>query len=99
MFEIGVEHSHSFKYIRLQLHQNTDSTCIDQVSYAEGFKLIFLSKERLSWKKDPMSSEETKELRVLIGQLNWLAMQARPDILFQCCELMSKINSATVEDK
>ena len=25
-------------------------------------------------------------------------MQTRPDILFQCFELMSKINSATVED-
>ena len=98
MFEIGVEHTHSFKYIGLQLHKNTNSICIDQVSYAKGIQQTFISKERLSREKDPLSPKETKELRVLIGQLNWLAMQTRLDILFQCCELINKIKSATVED-
>ena len=62
VLEIEVEHSHSFKFIGLQLHQNTDSICIDQVSYAEGIRLIFLSKECLSRKKDPMSLKETKQV-------------------------------------
>ena len=47
LFEIGAEHSHSFKYTGLQLHWDTDSICIDQVSYAEGtgIQRIFLSKD------------------------------------------------------
>ena len=61
MFEIVVEHSHSFKYIGLQLHKNTNSICIDQVSYAEGIQQIFISKEHFSTEKDPLSPEETKE--------------------------------------
>ena len=42
VFEIGVEHSNSFKYISLQLHQNTDSTRINQVFKGQGKKKSML---------------------------------------------------------
>ena len=35
---------------------------------------------------------------LLTGQFNWLAMQTRPDILFECCNLLGKIKSPTIDD-
>ena len=46
----------------------------------------------------PLGSDETKKLRALIGQMNWAATQTRPDVLFECCKLASKIKNATVAD-
>ena len=35
---------------------------------------------------------------MLIGQMNWIAIQTRPDLLFSCCELASSMKNATVND-
>ena len=35
---------------------------------------------------------------MLIGQMNWIATQTRPDLLFSCCELASSLKNATVND-
>ena len=34
----------------------------------------------------------------LVGQLNWLGTQTRPDISFDVCELSTVLNAATVDD-
>ena len=35
---------------------------------------------------------------MLIGQINWIATQIQPDLLFSCCELASLLKNATVND-
>ena len=35
--------------------------------------------------------------RVLIGQLNWVSSQSRPDISYEVCRLSTVLNKATVD--
>ena len=37
-------------------------------------------------------------MRVVVGQLNWVATQTRPDIAFEVCQLSTKLKGTTVED-
>ena len=34
----------------------------------------------------------------MIRQFNWLTTQTRPNILFECCNLLAKIKSPTIND-
>ena len=49
-------------------------------------------------RNDLLNETEIHNLRALIGQFNWLAMKTRPDILFECCNLLQKIKSPTIDD-
>ena len=49
-------------------------------------------------RSDKLADDEKKEYRALVGQLNWIATQTRPDILFEVCLLSSVFDTATVED-
>ena len=71
---------------------------IDQAAYIQSISPIHIGKERLLRKQDSVSNEELKSLRILIGNLNWVATQTMPDLLFGCCELMGLTKNATVED-
>lgn len=97
-FEIGTEETGSFKYLGLHITQSKKGIEIEQSKYCQSLKPITVSKERKAHKNLPLGSDETKKLRALIGQMNWAATQTRPDVLFECCELASKIKNATVSD-
>ena len=47
--------------------------------------------------KDRISATEVTETRQLIGQLNWLATQTRPDISCDVSELSSMLKQGNVE--
>ena len=49
-------------------------------------------------RNDLLNETEIHNLRALIGQFNWLAMQTRQDILFECCNLLRKIKNRTIDD-
>ena len=59
---------------------------------------VFISKSRSCRKQDTLNQEELHNVRTLVGQLNWLGTQTRPDILFECCTLMRSIKDAKVSD-
>ncbi|XP_066911985.1 uncharacterized protein [Clytia hemisphaerica] len=97
-FEIGTEETGSFKYLGLNITQTKNGIQIEQTRYCQSIKPIPVSKERKTQRNLPLGSGETKQLRMLVGQMNWAATQTRPDILFDCCELASKMKNATVAD-
>ena len=45
-----------------------------------------------------LTEEETKQYRGIVGQLNWISTQTRPDISFDVCELSSVFDEAKVDD-
>ena len=45
-----------------------------------------------------LDSSEQSEYRVLIGQLNWVSSQSRPDISYEVCRLSTVLNKAMVDD-
>ena len=96
-FHIGSSQSGSFKYLGLNLHsQRGMTTYIDQIQYSSSIQPMKLSRSRLNNKNSEMNNNEKSEFRALVGQLNWLAVQTRPDIAFDVCELSGLITKATV---
>ena len=49
-------------------------------------------------KKRVLESGENSELKRLIGQINWVSTQSRPDISFENCVLGGRVAKATVAD-
>ena len=97
-FQVGAEHNTAFKYLGLNINQTTNGIELDQNSYLNTIEQILINKERTINKDSALTEDEIRDLRTLTGQLNWLGNQSRPDILFDCCILMSSINKATVNN-
>ena len=98
-FKVGSSQKKTFSFLGISLHQNDDlSIVIDQNSFASTLFPIPFPMDRLVDKLQRINSVEEKQLRSLIGQLNWLAGISRPEISFDVSVMTSRIRIATVED-
>ena len=98
IFDISKENSRIFKYIGIDLKQNSDfSVVINQSSYLKSVNPISISKERQLQKKEALTKVEKRQLRGAVGQLNWVSGISRPDIVFNVSEAASNQKQATVE--
>ena len=71
---------------------------MDQIQYASSLEQMAISRERLNNKSSELSEFEKAEFSSLIGQLNWIATQPRPDIAFEACELSGAYSKDKVGD-
>ena len=54
--------------------------------------------KRASEKKEVLKDKEKKEYRALVGQLNWVLTNTRPDIEFETCVLSSEFQEEKVAE-
>ena len=59
---------------------------------------IPVSPGRSGHKSSLLTDAEKTDYRSIVGQLNWVATQTRPDILFDVCDLSSRYKTAVVAD-
>ena len=97
-FLIGNSESISFTYIGLQIESYKDGITVDQNKYASSLSRIPLSPARESERESNLLEAEKRPYRALVGQLNWMATQTRPDIAFDTCELGGCFSKATISD-
>ena len=97
-FLIGSSGSKSFTYLGLRINSFQDGISVDQSEYIASLQNIPVSSARASQKSSKLSEKEVSEYRSLVGQLNWIATQTRPDIAFDVCDLSMAAQSATVEN-
>ena len=97
-FKISQEESMTFKYLGLNLSQQNAEINISQNDYIESVESIKLSTNRKLEKDDSLTSTELRDLRALLGKLNWIARQTRPDLSFDICSVSVNIKKATVKD-
>ena len=97
-FLIGSSSSKSFRYVGLNIVSKGEGIMVDQLQYAASLQTINISRARSSNKLSELSEIEKNEYRALVGQLNWLAANTRPDIGFDICELSVATKIATVGD-
>ena len=96
IFETGSVNKKAFQYLDLDLKEGDSRIVISQSNYLDSIESL-----KLDGKKNNnylLNETEIHNLRALIGQFNWLATQTRPDILFECCDLLGKIKSQTIDD-
>ena len=88
----------SFKYIGVNIVQKNGVLGLHQNDYVDSLEEIDLTQARASRRLDHLGKRELQDYRALVGQLNWLGTQTRPDVAFDVCELSTVLNVATVDD-
>ena len=95
-FLVSAEETDELRYLGLSLKGIPNEFTLNLEHYAKLVKEIDVLPKRES--DDTLTGEETKKLRILSGQLNWLSTQGRPDLAFNSCQVACSIKSATVKD-
>ena len=75
----------SFKYVGLDVTQNTEGIQVGQDAYIDSLVPINISQSRHKMKLDDLTQEERAELRRLSGQMLWVTSQTRPDLSYETC--------------
>ena len=96
IFEIGSVNKKAFRCLGLDLKEGDSSIVISQSNHVNSIESLKFDGKKDN--NDLLNETEIHTLRALIGQFNWLATQTRPDILFECCDLLGKIKSQTIDD-
>ena len=95
-FQISQQSSRAFKYIGMELEQDDYGIRINQNLYSESIKPISIKVDR--HKDSFVDKEEYDDLRTLIGQLNWLCINTRPDIAYDVLELSCDLKKPKVRN-
>ena len=95
IFKVKSEDIAEFKYVGLEVKQNGENIRLGQDEYVKKLKPIPIASKRNT--EDDISASEVTEIRQLIGQLNWLATQTRPDLGFDVSDLSSMLKQGNVD--
>jgi putative AlgH/UPF0301 family transcriptional regulator len=98
-FQWGQWESKQFTQCGVDIAQNSDySFTLSQPSFLDQVSEIHLSKQRFKDKDLHSTQDEKKQMRSVLGCLSWHAGQLAMELSAPVSLLLSKINSATVED-
>ena len=85
-FEIGLEESDNLKYLGLDIKQSPGSISLSLDKYATCLTEIDQSDLGID-RKRLLTPKESSCYKHIVGQINWVSTQARPDISFDNCIL------------
>ena len=81
-FRVGSSAEASFTYLGVDFKSYTDGITVDQTQYISSISPSPITMARQSNKDSCLSVKEISDFRSLVGQLNWVATQTRPDVAF-----------------
>ena len=76
---------------------NGEEILLHQQSYVDSIDTMKLDNDED--KDRNFSAREQSSFRSIVGQLNWVGSQTRPDIAFEVCQLSRRLNSRTVLER
>ena len=76
---------------------NGDIT-IQQTEYAQNVKGIEISPQRKKEKDSPTTEDEKRQMKAVLGAINWLVTGSRPDLAAGCSLLQQRVAKSVVED-
>ena len=81
----------------LDIEQTAEGIIVCQEHYIDEVEEIMLVDKRSRNSDESLSTEESRKLKKVAGQLSWVASQTRPDLSFDALELNITKNKLTVE--
>ena len=96
-FRISSEERSAFKYIGLEVTHDENGVFLSQKKYVAEIEEITMEKHRKCNTNVLLNVEERQALRSLIGKLNWLSTQTRPDLSYSVSQLASNFKNATIK--
>ena len=94
--KVGAEESEHFRYLGMDIVDGGNNVFLDQRRYIqEKLRAPLVLKEK---QERVLTSGEYKKYRSVIGQLNWLSQNTRPDLGFAVSKLGRKLVQATNKD-
>ena len=96
-FKIGSHETGAFTYVGLNIQQTDDGIIMNQKSYIKSVQPIQVQKNDKGG-SEILDKANSDNLRSLIGQLNWLGTQTRPDCSFDVLELSTSLKQPVKED-
>ena len=97
-FLVGTTDSGNFKYVGLNIKQEADGISLDQESYIKSLNQVEICQRKSQRKDMSLNENEIHKYRSVVGQLNWVGTQTRPDISFDVCLLSMQFGKCTVGD-
>ena len=92
---VGEEGEAIFKYLGVNIEQRENETIMEQKNYIKMLEEV--DEKRYKGSRE-LNRKEMRKYRSLIGQMNWVANQTRPDVAFTVSDLSRKNKSANTED-
>ena len=94
-FQVGSRQEGNFKYVGLNIVTKDDSIEISQNHYVNEISEVEIEMDGRP-NEDKLNPDELRNLRGVIGQIQWVASQTRPDLSFDALELSVERNKATL---
>ena len=92
-FQASRRASENFKYVGLNVSQNSDGIRVNQNHYLNSVEFEELP-NRYTGPEVDLNPKEYTLFRSLVGSINWMANGTRPDISFAMINLSTKFNKA-----
>ena len=97
VFKVGLEEEDKLKYLGLGITQTSNGIDLSLENYIQGMKEMDTSKLGQD-KSRKLNNLEKTEMKQLIGQINWIATQNRPDIAYENCVMGGVADKSSVSD-
>ena len=82
-FKISKSEQGAFRYIGMDLSSNQNEINLSQKSYCSLVQMVKIDYERKKQTEKDLTEDEIKMYQSLLGKLNWLACNSRPDLKFE----------------
>jgi len=93
-FDLSKESFSTFQYLGLDINQTGEFVAMHQNDYIKTLQPIELK----DTSKRNLTQEEKLQLKALIGQIQWVSKQTRPDLAFASCDLSNRVKDGTTDD-
>jgi len=99
-FQIGTEDEGEFTYVGWNIKQSMESktVTVDQIDYQATINPITISAARKNQPDYELSELEKSEFQQLLGKLQWITSQSRPDLRYKVLESSTRASKPTVND-
>ena len=98
MFTVGSKDDTDFVYVGWHMKQSKHSITVSQDNYIKKVENPDMAAYNKRNGEETLKDDEQSHFRKLVGNINWLAMNTRPDLCFDAMEMACNFGKARVKD-